>query len=309
MTSRWFVWGLAAGVAITAAPLGAQEVQPVAGGQVRIIQSGDKVVAERAQVPLVASGTRVPMERSLIKGAPYSAEVVTESVQILPDGNRIVRKSTGRVYRDSQGRTRREDDQAGRQPRVSVSDPVGGIAFSLDPEPKIAWRTPMKTAGAITAMVMPPPPPPSPTPADPADLQRRAAVEQEVVQAARAGGGGRGGAVLAPSVRGPAWEERKETLAARNIEGVMAEGTRTTRTIPAGAIGNEQPIVTVTEEWRSPELQVLVMTRTSDPRTGESTYRLLNITRAEPNQSWFEIPADYTVRDSGVGRSMVRVPR
>jgi len=307
MTSRRFVCGLAVGVAMTAAPLAAQEAQPVAVGQARVGQSGVRILAERAQVPLVASGTRVPMERSIVKGAPYSAEVVTESVQVLPDGNRIVRKSTGRVYRDSQGRTRREDDQAGRQARVSVTDPVAGIAFSLDPEPKIAWRTPMKTAGAITAMVMPPPPPAAPMPADPADLQRRVAVEQEVVQAARAGAGGR--AVLAPTARGPAWEEKKENLAARNIEGVMAEGTRTTRTIPAGAIGNEQPILTVTEEWRSPELQVLVMTRTSDPRTGESTYRLLNITRAEPNQSWFEIPADYTVRDSGVERSMIRQKR
>ena len=100
----------------------------------------------------------------------------------------------------------------------------------------------------------------------------------------------------------PQWAERIEKLPAQNIEGVMAEGTRTTRTIPAGAIGNEQPIVSVTEEWVSPELQVLVMTRTSDPRAGESTYRLLSITRGEPGRSWFEVPGDYAVRESGVNR-------
>ena len=92
---------------------------------------------------------------------------------------------------------------------------------------------------------MPPPPPPAPTPA-----MRRAYT---------------------------AWDEKTEVLPSRSIEGVMAEGKRVTRTIPAGAIGNEQPIVSVTEEWRSPELQVLVMTRTSDPRTGESVYKLQNI--------------------------------
>jgi hypothetical protein len=132
-------------------------------------------------------------------------------------------------------------------------------------------------------------------------------VEQEVVEARRAAGAAGGGSfgvyTITPDVSArPAWDEKKEKLPARNVEGVMAEGTRTTRTIPAGAIGNEAPIVTVTEEWYSADLQVLVMTKTSDPRSGESTYRLLNISRAEPNQSWFEIPADYTVKVSGVAR-------
>jgi hypothetical protein len=60
--------------------------------------------------------------------------------------------------------------------------------------------------------------------------------------------------------------------------------------------------VITSEEWTSPELKVLVMTRTFDPRTGESIYRLVNITKSEPNASWFEIPSDYTIRDSGVNR-------
>ena len=68
----------------------------------------------------------------------------------------------------------------------------------------------------------------------------------------------------------------------------LAEGRRVTRTIPAGRIGNEQPIVSVTEEWRSPELQVLVMTRTADPRTGESVYKPQNIVNLISN-NWFII--------------------
>ena len=256
------------------------------------------------------SPARVPLETKVVKGAPYSAEVVTESTQVLADGNRIIRRTTGRVYRDSQGRTRRENDvEPGRVGLISVTDPVAGIAFSLDPEPKIAWKTSGAATGVLAAKIRT---------ADPAEVERRQKVEEEMVAAAR--GGGRGWTAVQPKpVPSPApaptpvvsmghvssgWDEKTEKLAPRNIEGVMADGTRTTRTIPAGAIGNEQPIVSVTEEWRSPELQVLVLTRTSDPRTGESVYKLQNITRAEPNASWFEVPADYTVRESGIRKLM-----
>jgi hypothetical protein len=242
------------------------------------------------------------MESSLVKGAPYSAEVVIESVQVLADGNRIVRKTTGRVLRDSQGRTRREEDrEPGRVESISVSDPVAGASFSLDPESKVAWKTGLATARvlatALGAKIA------EGAAVDPAEIERRRKVEAEITASAHAG------AVVRPRTAPPgiarsktAGPEKKESLGTRSLEGVMAEGTRITHTIPAGAIGNEQPIVSTIEEWFSPELKVLVMTRTSDPRAGEHTYRLLNITRAEPNQSWFEIPADYTVRESGVSR-------
>ena len=82
------------------------------------------------------------------------------------------------------------------------------------------------------------------------------------------------------------------------MEGVAVEGTRTTLTIPAGQIGNEQPINIVSERWFSPDLKVLVMSRQSDPRFGETTYRLTNLTRAEPSPQLFEIPADFTDRRS-----------
>ncbi len=77
----------------------------------------------------------------------------------------------------------------------------------------------------------------------------------------------------------------------------MAEGTRITRTIPAGSVGNEQPIVITTETWYSPDLKVLVMTKTNDPRMGETTYRLTNIQRSEPPANLFQVPDDYTVKD------------
>ncbi len=91
---------------------------------------------------------------------------------------------------------------------------------------------------------------------------------------------------------------RKESLGKQTIEGVEAEGTRSTTTLAAGVIGNEQPIDIVSESWYSAELQTVVMTRHSDPRMGETTYRLTNINRSEPAHSLFEVPSDYTIQET-----------
>lgn len=273
---------------------------------------GQAVIVEGQPVKVV----RVPLETKVVTDAPYTAEVVFESLQVLPDGNRIASRSTGRVYRDSQGRVRREDDaEPGRVRSISITDPVASVAYSLDPESKTAWTTPMVHAHGIVAKAVPIiAGTAAGTGSDPVEveLQKKVQAEHEkqaqIESMARAGATGAhaGGVVASAELRRQhekvGGEMKVEQLPARLLEGVMAEGTRTTRTVPAGAIGNEQPIVTVTEEWHSPDLQILVMTRTSDPRTGESTYKLLNITRAEPSQSWFEVPADYTVKETGVRR-------
>jgi hypothetical protein len=88
----------------------------------------------------------------------------------------------------------------------------------------------------------------------------------------------------------------REDLGEQTIEGVVAKGTRTTIVIPAGAIGNEQPLKEISEEWLAKDLKVLVLTIHADPRTGKTTYRLTNINRSEPNPSLFEVPAGYAVK-------------
>ena len=95
-------------------------------------------------------------------------------------------------------------------------------------------------------------------------------------------------------------------LIAAGGEGVEAEGTRTTETIPAGEIGNEQPIQIVSERWYSPELQVVVMSKHSDPFVGETIYRLTNIVRGEPSRALFEVPVDYTLKESPVQTRIFR---
>jgi len=252
-----------------------------------------------------------------VKGAPYSAEAVTESVQTLADGNRIVNRGTSSVYRDSEGRTRREQSLkglgilggAGEEPAqtIFINDPVAGVTYSLDSRSHTAHKSVPFTfefsrkPGVSTV-----------------EGQR---FEFKVAPGAPAGTAS-GNVIMtapllapapAPGVRMPHPEEGattfvfrsksgnsnevKEQLGKQTIEGVEAEGTRTTITIPAGEIGNERPIEIVSERWYSPELQLVVMTRHSDPRFGETTYKLTNINRTEPAKSLFEVPAGYTVKE------------
>ena len=77
-----------------------------------------------------------------VKGAPFSAEAISESVQTLADGNRIVRSSTSKLYRNSEGRFRREfnggtggmfGSDFAYGPGVTLLDPVGGFRYMIDP--------------------------------------------------------------------------------------------------------------------------------------------------------------------------------
>jgi hypothetical protein len=244
-------------------------------------------------------------------GRPYSAEAVTESVQVLADGNRIVTRSASRVYRDGEGRTRREMmNPSGAVQGASISDPIARTSFTLEPETKTAYSA----TGVVTL-----------TAAGgggggsggavPVEGQRlEAAVRARSSEPPAVVGGERvvaGAVTSAPAGAGggvrmmktPAPDDpnvRREELGQQMIEGVSATGTRTTTVIPAGAIGNAQEIRVVSEQWFSPDLQVLVMTKHVDPRSGENTYKLTNIVRAEPDPGLFVVPADYTVKVRGV---------
>ena len=287
------------------------------------------------------------MESRITAGAPYAAEAVTESLQVLSDGNRIARKTTTRVYRDSEGRTRREQlTNTGTVQSVTISDPVAGSMYVLNPAERTAHRNGVFMAGAgggfSVAGVAPGPPGSSGTvtAARTADggvrvsaSESNEAGHRRETEAQVAGGGsagvavgsvtssaGSGSAVAIPVAGGIAYPPEamvmprmvapgyaggpvnKEDLGQQVIEGVLATGTRMTTTIPAGSIGNEQPILVVSEQWFSPDLKVLVMTKHSDPRSGENTYRLTNITQTEPARSLFEVPADYTLKDSVIRR-------
>lgn len=238
-------------------------------------------------------------------GAPYSADAVTTVVQTLADGNRIVRENTAKISRDSNGRTRREQGFAVFGPLVSgprsdeprsvqVVDPAAGTTLLLDLQSRTAHTMPAPPRLVLRNKIA--------AASGNVDVKLIAPAQKVHVEKfaiAVPGPDARGGVMFnrMEAVAGiPAAKPVVESLGTAFMEGITAEGTRTTMTIPAGQIGNELPIHIVSERWFSPDLKVLVMSRQSDPRFGETTYRLTNLNRAEPPPHLFEIPADFTVR-------------
>lgn len=291
-----------------------------------------------------------------IKGAPYSADAVTETTQVLSDGNRIVNRSTATLYRDSEGRTRREQTlksiggvTSGALPlqTITISDPVAGVSYSLDPGSRTAHKNPMGSftfqrsvagpggtaAGAgnfvfksadgnpatvgigsgvgagvgvsSSASTMSPPVIVATTAPTAAASTAPSTAAPAVTWSAQSASGG-GYQVITRDGRSE--NVKKEDLGEQTIEGVAATGSRMTFTIPAGQIGNEGPIAIVDERWFSKDLQTIVMTRHSDPRSGETVYRLTNINRSEPDHSLFEVPGDYQIKEPSTAPMRTRKP-
>jgi len=212
---------------------------------------------------------RYGMER-VVKGAPYSAQAVTQYTQTLADGNHIQRTSTAAVARDSEGRSRREVTIAGigamtgsaQAPKsVMIHDPVAGTSSILEPSTQTARVTThqprnVSVEGAATSD------------AEPGHRAHASARSSQVTTA---------------------------DLGTQVMDGLNVQGKRITRTIPAGQMGNEKPIQSVTEVWYSEDLKTTVMSTTTDPRGGQTVYHLTNITRAEPDAALFQVPAGYKV--------------
>ncbi len=202
----------------------------------------------------------------VVHNAPFTADLVTETSITLSDGNHIRQSTTAHLARDSEGRTRREQSlnglgalgaAAGNAEAVFISDPVAGVSYALNPANHTAAKLAQPGRGPRGGRQSPPG----------AQWQRPAAVG----------------------------DIKTEPLGHQTIEGLPADGSRVTETIPAGRIGNELPIVTVTEHWYSPDLRMDVLTRRLDPRNGETVTRLVNIGRAEPSRALFELPPDYKI--------------
>jgi hypothetical protein len=217
-----------------------------------------------------------------VKGAPFAADAVTTTMQALPNGTHINRTAGASLYRDSDGRTRREEQSlagtgalstsAQGRPTVFIHDPVAQAAYVLNPTKKTAQKmafTPHQRRGAG------------------AGAGQEASAEAET--------GGRGPQRFGGSVK-------TESLGTQVIEGIQVEGTRHTMTIPAGTIGNDQAIQSVTERWYSPDLQIVVKSVRTDPRFGQTVYQLSNIRRGEQPATLFEVPSDFAVTAGGRGQ-------
>jgi hypothetical protein len=212
------------------------------------------------------------MHGKVVTGAPFSAAATAETKQILSDGTTISRTVQTNLFRDAQGRVRREVTMpaigpltASGTPRtfIMIQDPVAGAGYMLDPSKKVAHKMPQHAHGGPGA--------------DSPD----AAHEW--------------------THRGDSANVIKESLGIQTINGVSAQGTRYTRTIPAGQVGNDKPLTIVKEEWYSPDLQMVVQSKHSDPFTGTMTYTVTNIQRTAPNATLFSVPSGYTVSDAPHG--------
>jgi hypothetical protein len=219
---------------------------------------------------MFVSAEPVEMDK-VVKGAPYSATVVTESTQTLADGNHIVRKQTTQIARDGEGRVRRElgvmagPIQMDAPKVIMIHDPVAKTALILNPAEQTA-RVLKHGDGAGAPHGM-------------AGMR----VQHEKMMADNA-----------KRMHGPEQgTTSSESLGTQTIEGVVAEGHRETRTIAANAIGNEQPITITTEVWQAKDLGVTILRKRTDPRFGETSYRLTNIKTGEPDPSLFQIPSGF----------------
>jgi len=205
-----------------------------------------------------------------VKGAPLTAVFVTIRETTLADGNRIHNESQSKVYRDAEGRVRREmgvnlaTTATGpvKHNLVVITDPVAETRTVLNPDNKTARQT---------------------------QHTEKAAGKDHKGHARGMGGPG---------------EVTKEPLGTQTVNGFQAEGVRVTRTIPAGAMGNEKAITVVTERWYSPDLQIVVMTTHTDPMMGKVTTKLVNVSQVAPDASLFQAPSDYTMQKSKPGDPM-----
>jgi hypothetical protein len=294
-------------------------IRPGPGGAADVLLGGGEMswMAMSLGEPEALIGTTVT-------GAPFTAEAVTESLQVLTDGNRITRSSTTILARDAEGRMRREQTVrpmlVGRDMEnvpdwrsVTISDPVAGKHYMLDPQKRTAREVPRfvfsrpagegggdmlierRSEGSTFEFRTPPPPPPPPPPssasAPPPPPPPPPPPGVGAVISAFPGG-------HVEMMRLSTDDVRQEDLGTQIIEGVEAKGTRRISTIAAGAIGNDLPIEIVSERWYSEELKTVVLSKRHDPRSGDQTYRLTNIVRADPDPSLFQVPADYEVLES-----------
>jgi hypothetical protein len=219
--------------------------------------------------PMELMGFEGMHDGKVVKGAPFSAISTVTTKQTLQDGTTINRTAQGAIYRDSEGRSRREVTFTGVGPlaatggthkMVAIFDPVAGAHYMLKPDKKVAYKMSLPANSADKAQA----------------FQQKMQARQQQEEAS--------GAL------------KVETLPSQVVNGVNAEGTRTTHTIAAGEIGNDKPIQVVSERWYSPDLQTVIQSSRTDPRFGTTTFSLSNVQKAEPAATLFAVPADYRVK-------------
>jgi hypothetical protein len=225
------------------------------------------------------------------KGAPFSGVRTEESVQTLGDGTHISHKSSVSYARDSAGRVRREDDEW-----ITIYDPIANVSYRLNKKNHTGNKVELLRGQDLDRRKV--------------EMEQAQAdlLKQQAEQSLAEDKATRVNAVIitdqgangyAYSIRKPGTEE---SLGSQVVNGVMADGTRVTQTIPAGDFGNDRPITSVTESWYSPELHLTVLYKRTDPREGDVTTQYTGIKRGDPDPTLFQLPAGYTLNQNEMKR-------
>jgi hypothetical protein len=201
----------------------------------------------------------------VVTGEPYSGQAVTSMTETLANGSNITRQITASVARDNEGRTMRTETFNGFGAAGSTQT---GATITTIFDPVANQRIELNSKNKTARIFMLPTPP------------------------STSSGPGENG--TRPSPNSSRVSVQTESLGTQTIAGVSAQGTQTTRTIAAGAIGNSQALVTTETRWYSPDLQIVVQSSRTDPRFGQTSYVINNLVRGEPSASLFQVPAGYT---------------
>jgi hypothetical protein len=198
---------------------------------------------------------------------------------------------------------------------ITIFDPVSGEGYNLDPVSLTASK--MRVAVSVKQGPNSVSYSSTASSADGRFVQVYAGSKTAVGEGfgSGAGGGGRGAFVVTASGPNAVFTKsadrvgKREDLGSQNMAGVIAQGTRNTLTIEAGEIGNDRPIQVIDERWYSPDLQLEVMNKHSDPRTGEQITQMVNIQRGEPDPSLFQVPAAYRVIEPKAPPPLPKLPQ
>jgi hypothetical protein len=245
--------------------------------------------------PLVANaGTGQPFSGKIVTGRPFTAEAVVETDQTLADGSHVTGRQSLTAARDSQGRTYREEipgtpaSGSSTPKAVYISDPVAKVNYFLGPD-HVAHKTPMLSLAAQAGA---------------ATVSTNGASRLSLQTFAAGYGGGKGPVHIGAQGAQPAQQlapgaiDTKQ-LGTQVITGFIADGTRATLTIPAGQVGNQNPLAIVLERWYSRDIEATILAKQSDPRVGASSYQLISVQQIEPPATLFQIPSGYTIEEDG----------
>lgn len=199
----------------------------------------------------------------VVTGEPYTAEAVTSTTNTLSDGTRISRRIVATIARDSSGRTMRSQTVKGFHSGAGAGATIVTI-FDPVAHERIQYN----------------------------ETTRRARIF--VFPSSNSGSPGHNWRHRHP--RGSNPNVQRISLGTQTMDGLDVQGTKITRTIPTGQIGNSQPIVTTRETWYSPDLQMVIESSRTDPRFGQTVYTVQNLQRAEPAASLFQVPAGYQTK-------------